>query len=289
MQRLIGPACLSAAAAIWGGLYVISAVILGSIPPWVLLELRVLLSIAVLGAVALARRNWRVLPADVPALALVGLVGYTFSIGLQFMGTARSGAALGSLITAAAPAFIAIFAWQLLGERLRPVKVTAIVVAFVGVCLVIGAGGSVTVGSDVRIGNLLLFGAAVTWALYTVLSRRLTQRYTALTVTTWGSAFGAIFTAPIAAWQWHSAGFILPTQPLVWAGVLYVGVVSTALAFYLWNKGFEYVDAATGSLYLFLQPLVGSVLGAMLLDEPLGWGFLAGAGLIAGSMYLAAR
>ena len=82
---------------------------------------------------------------------------------------------------------------------------------------------------------------------------------------------------------------MLPTQPLVWAGVLYVGVVSTALAFYLWNKGFEYIDAATGSLYLFLQPLVGSVLGAMLLGEPLGWGFLAGAALIAGSMYLAAR
>ena len=289
MQRLAGPLCLSAAAAIWGGLYVISALILGRIPPWVLLELRVLLSIAVLGAVALARRNWRVLPADVPALAMVGLVGYTVSIGLQFMGTARSGAALGSLITAAAPAFIAIFAWQLLGERLRPEKVTAIVVAFVGVCLVIGTGGSVSIGNDVRPGNLLLFGAAVTWALYTVLSRRLTQRYSALTVTTWAGAFGAVFTAPIAAWQWHSSGFMLPTQPLVWAGVLYVGVVSTALAFYLWNKGFEYIDAATGSLYLFLQPLVGSVLGAMLLGEPLGWGFLAGAALIAGSMYLAAR
>lgn len=288
-QRLAGPACLSTAAAIWGGLYVVSTIVLGHIPPWVLLEFRILLSLAVLGAVAQVRKSWRVQSADLAALALVGLVGYTLSIGLQFLGTARSGAALGSLVTAASPAFIALFAYQLLREPLRPDKVAAIAVAFAGVCLVVGLSGNMGGAGDARTGNVLLFGAAVTWALYTVLSRRLTHHYSALTVTAWASLFGAIFTAPVAGWQWASSGFVLPTTPLLWVGVAYLGVISTALAFYLWNKGFEYVEAATGSLYFFLQPLVGSALGAVLLGEPISWGFLAGAVLIAGSIYLSSR
>jgi drug/metabolite transporter (DMT)-like permease len=64
------------------------------------------------------------------------------------------------------------------------------------------------------------------------------------------------------------------------AGVLYLGVISTAVAFYLWNRGFELLDANTASLCFFAQPVVGAVLGALLLHEPLSLGFFAGGALI---------
>ncbi len=57
-------------------------------------------------------------------------------------------------------------------------------------------------------------------------------------------------------------------------GVLYLGVISTAGAFFLWNKGLELMDASIGSLFFFFQPIVGSLLGWLLLNETLNNNFL---------------
>ena len=63
-------------------------------------------------------------------------------------------------------------------------------------------------------------------------------------------------------------------------GIAYLGVVSTALAFYLWNKGFTMLDAATGSLFFFAQPVIGAALGWALLGERLSARFLLGTAVI---------
>jgi drug/metabolite transporter (DMT)-like permease len=289
--RWQGPLALSLAAAIWGGMYVVSAAVLRVIPPWVLLEMRFVLGFLCLGALAHRFRAWRVERRDLPPLLLLGLVGYSGSIGLQFIGTALAGAAMGSLITASSPGLIALFAWPLLRERLTAWRALTVALATVGVLVVIGRLGSTAAGQGASAftGDLALAGAAITWALYTVLSRRQTRRYSSLTVTTWATLFGVLFTLPLAVWQWRADAVHVPASPALWLGVVYLGVVATAGAFFLWNKGFETVDAATGSLFLFFQPLVGGVLGVLLLGERLGWNFAFGAALIAASVYLAAR
>jgi len=63
-------------------------------------------------------------------------------------------------------------------------------------------------------------------------------------------------------------------------GILYIGIGSTAIAFFLWNKSFELLDAATASLFFFAQPVVGTLLSAIFLGEKLGWSFFAGGALI---------
>ncbi len=115
----LGPLCLSAAASIWGGMYVVSKVVLNTVPPWVLLEMRFVIGLCVLGAWAFLAREWKIDLRDVKQMALIGLIGYTGSIGLQFVGTHLSGASLGSLITSASPALISVFAWKLLRRKTR--------------------------------------------------------------------------------------------------------------------------------------------------------------------------
>jgi drug/metabolite transporter (DMT)-like permease len=279
-----GPLCLSAAASIWGGMYVVSKVVLNTVPPWVLLEMRFVIGLSVLGAWAFLAREWKIARRDVKQMALIGLIGYTGSIGLQFVGTHLSGASLGSLITSASPALISVFAWKLLRERPGFRKGAALVIATVGVILVIGYPSET--GSSTFTGNLILFGAAVTWALYTVLSRVQTLKYSSLTVTCWANLFGVLFTFPVSWWEWHAKGVTWPTDRGIWLGILYLGIISTALAFYLWNKGFEYIDASVGSLFFFCQPVVGTLLGAWLLNEKLTWNFYPGAFLIIAGVVL---
>jgi len=76
---------------------------------------------------------------------------------------------------------------------------------------------------------------------------------------------------------------------MVWGGILYLGIVSTAGAFYLWNKGLQMVDAATGGLYFFFQPLVGTLLGWFFLGEHVGVTFWIGALLIIGGVFLVTK
>lgn len=266
-------------------MYVVSAVVLRTVPWMVLVELRFAIGLVVLSGVAWRKGALRVERRDLPRLALLGLIGYTLSIGLQFAGTALSGAALGSLITAASPALIGLFAIWLLRERITLAGGIALALGLAGVVIVVGlpdrgAGGSV-------VGNVALGLAAITWAAYTVLSRVETRRYSSLTVTTWANVFGLLFSLPIATFQQATQPWLSRSTPELWLGVVYLGVVCTAVAFYLWNKGFEYLPAGSGGLYFLAQPLVGSTLGWALLGERLGPSFLAGAVLILAGVTLA--
>src|SRR5688500_12203331 len=93
------------AAAIWGGQYVVSDVVLRTIPPFTLLAVRLLLGLAVL-AVIFRLQPVRFPPrADIIRLLGVGLVGFGISLGAQFVGTDLSNAVNGSLVTSASPAF----------------------------------------------------------------------------------------------------------------------------------------------------------------------------------------
>ncbi|MDC2865829.1 DMT family transporter [Bacillus sp. BP-3] len=286
---LKGSLALSMAAAIWGGMYVISKIVLGYIQPWLLLEIRFIISLFVLGSITWWKGLWKIHRQDVFKMAMIGLVGYTGSIGMQFVGTNLSSAAMGSLITAASPALISIFAFYILKEKLQINKITALILATIGVLCVIGLPSTNNQTESMYLGNIILFGAAITWAIYTVLSKVQTQRYSSLTVTTWSNLFGVIFTIPIVIWEQAVTPTDLPKDVWIWLGVLYLGIISTAVAFYFWNKGFEYLDASTGSLFFFLQPIVGSLLGFLLLDESLGITFILGACLIGIGVYLSSK
>lgn len=287
-MKFLGALYLTMAAAIWGGMYVVSKYVLDYIPPLTLLVIRLVIAGVIFGGMALMRRERRVDARDRLLLISLGLVGFTLSLGLQFWGTKLSNAHNGGLITSASPAFIVLFAYWLLRERLTWQKGMALGLATIGVLAVIGPEAGGGQGGALWLGNLCLVGAAVTWALYTVMGKMATLHYSSLTVSVYATASGLVFTTPVAyltEWQsWSPA----PLPALVWWGVAYVGVISTAVAFYLWVKGFSMMDAGSASLFFFAQPLVAAVLGALLLGETLHWYFFVGAALILAGLVVSA-
>ncbi|QQE73853.1 DMT family transporter [Brevibacillus composti] len=277
-QQLFGGVCLALAAAIWGGVYVVSKVVLEVIPPFTLLIIRFAIASLVLGVFVVARREF-IAKRDFPMIMAIAFVGVTISIGAQFLGTKLSTAHMGALITAASPAFIAIFAVSLLKERIHRKQIAGILLATVGVLIVIGVPDEADAQSSL-IGNLILLVAAVSWGLYTVMSKKATMRYSSLAVTTYVALFGMIFTSPVMIWELSVTPVSWHFSWKIWAGVLYIGIISTAGAFYLWNKGFELMQAGSGAGFFFVQPIVGAALGWLLLGEHLGIGFFAGAAFI---------
>ncbi len=253
----------------------------------VLVELRYLIALPILVGAALGWGTLRVRRRDLGLFAALGLGGYTISIGLQFAGTALAGAALGSLITAASPALVTLFAMLWLDERPTWSSGAALILGLTGIVAVIGLPGSRSGGAVM--GNVALGVAAAAWAAYTVGSRIGTLRYPPLTVTAWATVFGVLFSLPPALGQAVAEGWSIPSDARLWLGIVYIGTVCTAGAFYLWNKGFEYMPASTGSLYLLAQPVVGGALGSIVLGEHLAPPFFVGALFVLAAVVLAAQ
>lgn len=268
------------AAAIWGGMYVVSDVVLPVIPPFTLLSLRLLISVIVLGAIVFGIQKSALPPWPVIREALiVGVVGFGISLGAQFTGTDRSNAVNGSLITSASPAFILIFAYFILRERLTALRIVSVALATVGVVVIINPAEA-NFSSQTFIGDLLLALAALTWGLYSVLTKRSGARISTLMFSFLAPVGGLLISLPAAAWELTTRP-IGEITPAITLGILYLGVVSTAIAMWAWNRAFALVDASVASLYFFAQPLVGTLLGVLVLSQPLSPTIALGGVLIA--------
>ncbi|MBL8119661.1 MAG: DMT family transporter, partial [Anaerolineae bacterium] len=127
------------AAAIWGGMYVVSDVVLKSVPPFTLLTIRLILGITVLGFLVWRGREHIQLPNRQQTMSLlgIGLLGFGISVGAQFVGTDESNAVNGSLVTSASPAFIVVFAAIILKESLTLPRTIAVALASIGVIIII--------------------------------------------------------------------------------------------------------------------------------------------------------
>jgi len=275
------------ASAIWGGMYVVSKVVMEVIPPFALLSLRLILGtlslwiiVALSGGIGFSRKQiWQVIG--------VGWIGYGISLGFQFVGTNLSTASNGALVTSSTPAFIIVFASIILREPVTPRKLIALGVSSLGVLAVIDPR-SMELSPNLFWGNLSLVAAAITWALYSVLIRKVTRDLDTLRVSLvafWG---GMLVTIPAGCWEISRLGIGEITPGVIW-GVLFLGIISTALAMYLWNNAFATLEAGVASLTLFAQPVVGVSLGAIFLNEPLPPLFLVGGALICVGLWLAAK
>lgn len=287
-QTILGAICLSLAASIWGGMYVVSKYVLDFIPPLTLVWLRFIIAFVVLymilkttkrkqkTTIQINKRDWLL-------FAWIGFIGYFVSITCQFVGTKLSDAHTGSLVTSATPAFMVVFATLILKEKLTTRRILSTVLATLGVTIVIG--WDIEVGSYF-IGTIILVGAAITWALLSIYVKIASQQFSSLVITTYAIFFSLFFITPCMIWELQSNP-IGDLNTTIILGILYLGIISTAGAFFLWNKGLELMDASIGSLFFFFQPIVGSLLGWLLLNETLNRNFFIGGALIIFSVIIA--
>ena len=263
------------AAALWGGMYVVSRLTFDSIPPITLGLVRLLIGVAVL---ALVLRRAPLL-RDRRIAGLGGLLAVTLM--LQFWGTALAGAAAGSLLTLLTPVFVAILAPLVLAEATRARQWAGIGLALTGAVIVSGGGTGASL-----IGDLLLVGASLTWGAYTVLGAPLVRRLGALEITTGASLWALPMMVPGTVIELASGRHLAFTAAAA-LGALYLGVFATALAWWAWYRGVERLPAVTTAVFFLAQPVVGIALSIPIFHFPLTLGFVGGSVLVVAGMLLA--
>ena len=275
------------AASIWGGMYVVSKVVLNVIPPFTLLTLRLVLGVLTLGIVIAFRKKMEFTREQFRNSFLVGFVGYGISLGFQFIGTKLSTASNGSLVTSATPAFVLLFAPFLLGEKSTPRRIVALVISSLGVLAVIDPR-TAEFSSSLFQGNLSLLAAALTWALYSVLVRKVSKTADLLASSAVMLAGGIPSSILFSLFELKTQGVGEITIGII-GGILFLGIISTAIAMFLWNYAFAELPAAVASLTFFAQPVVGTLLGWFFLAEKITPLFITGGVLIGIGILISAR
>jgi drug/metabolite transporter (DMT)-like permease len=277
-NTILGSIFLALASSIWGGMYVVVKIVVSVIPPLELVWMRYVVAIVALLVIGLiTRQKWRIDKRHFFIIIAIGVIGNAISIVTQETGTMLSSAQMGAIITSSTPAFMVIFARILLKEQLTLKKGLSVCLATIGVILIVGVAH---VNLSSKLGGISLLIAALTWALMSVLVKRVPSEYSQIVVTTYSILVALIVLTPFVLPRLHEISISQLTHPTIWGGVLYLGIISTACGFLLWNRGLQMLNASSGGLFFFFQPVVGALLGWLILGENIGVTFWIGSILI---------
>lgn len=229
-----------------------------------------------------ARKGFGVLRGiswKVYAFGTLGLFGYHF---LYFTAFRIAPAAETGLIAYLWPLFIVLLSGLLPGERLGVAHVAGALVAFAGAALIVlGRGGE---GAASALGLTLAFGCAVTWAVYSVLSRRLGDVPTE-SVTVYCLATAALSVVAHLALEQT----VWPQDGLGWLAVAALGIGPVGAAFFTWDIGMKRGDIQLLGVASYAAPLLSTLaLVAAGITAP-SWTILLAAVLITTGAALAAR
>jgi drug/metabolite transporter (DMT)-like permease len=209
----------------------------------------------------------RLTPRDWLALAGLGIVGHFLYQYLFISGLARTSVANSSLIIAATPVLIALISAAIGEERVGLVHWIGAAVSAVGIYLVVGQGMHLGPG---LVGDLMVAGAVVCWAVYTLGSRPLMDRHSPVAVTGLSMALGAALYVPVA-WPTVRAVDWTSVSPTTFALLLYSALFGLCLAYTIWYVSVRQIGSARTSVYSNLVPLVAMGSAAIFLREPIGW------------------
>ena len=254
---------------LWAGNSIMGRAVRDDIPPLTLALCRWTTALAVLLPFTWRqiRAEWPVIVAHWPMIALLGIIGIGGFNGLLYSGLRETTATNALLIQAAIPALVLLFDFALFRSRPRFAQVAGVAVAAIGVAIIIfKADAAAMLALRFGRGDLLVLGAVVAWGLYTSLLRRRPPIHP-LGLLTLLFAVGAATMLPGAATEWGH--YPINPTPAVIAGILYVAVFTSVIAYQMFNRAVAEIGAADAGLVLSLQPLIGAALAALLLGEAL--------------------
>lgn len=269
---------------------VINKILLQDLSPFVVSFFRFFISSLVILPIFVKHRK-KSPPLTLPVLGILFLS--SLNILLFILGVSKTSANSTQSIYTGTPLFVAFFAWVFLNERLTKYKSSGIFLGLIGVlCIIILPqirSGAVSTGN--LSGNILVFLAMISWSLYTVGSRYLTNRKHYLPLYLISVSFflsTALFIgAMIYTGEITSVFKNITLQHL--ALLSFLGVAATICNYFLYQWVIHHASASTASLASYIGPPSGFFLAWLLLGEQLSKEIILGTIFVILGVYLASR
>ncbi|MGY8645147.1 MAG: DMT family transporter [Candidatus Poseidoniales archaeon] len=276
-------------AIIWGLSWAIGRMLTLELPPMTGAWLRYILTMIIFylwfGIMAINGKKVRWFPNNKKTMKSLILIGFTGVLCYQFFfmhGMFYTAAGDASLIITFNPIFTVILAAPLLGQPISKKMFLGLFCGVLGVGIVTGWSPNTQIRFEDRIfGDLLILFASLSWATTTNMTKRLMEgkdgenNYSSLEIVVWYSLIGTIMITPFMIYDTWNYGIPKPSEE-GWIAILYLGGLSTVIAYYWFTIGIEKLGATAASSYIFLVPVFGILGGWWLLDEQLGYTMIIG-------------
>ncbi len=284
---------------LWGSTYGITKVALLEIPPSLLGALRWTLATVLLwliqgwlavrqkqgGQAASRSVTW----ADRRRLLSLGALGIGVAYVIDYFGINLTTATDASLMIIGEVIFTSLLAFWLTHDALGHWKVLGMLLGATGVAILVF--GHLTEENSANgwwraLGDLMILVTLALQALYTVLGADLARKYPPVTVLTYVCTGSLVVWVPVLLW--HGINGTLPTtvSRAALGGVLYLAAIASVFCNFVWFSIASRIGAGLSAISLFVQPLVGSLIGLVVLREPFTTSLLVGATLIFVALYL---
>jgi drug/metabolite transporter (DMT)-like permease len=263
----------------WASTFVVAKAAFAEVSPLAFLFARFVIMVVLAFGVLLALQRGtgrRVDRSDWRLFILAGLTGYTLYQLAFILGLSRTSPFSSSLLIAMVPLFTVLIL-AVMGEPTSLQGWVGLSVALVGVALFLLEKRGAAAGT--LLGDLLSIGAAVSFAIYGIITRPLVRKYPAETYTAWSVLAGTVplllVSLPDAVRQnWQTVSLS------GWFSIVYLAIFPVYIAYILWNFAIARRGVAKATTFSLLVPIVAGLLSAVFTGEPFGPLKLLGAGLV---------
>lgn len=224
---------------------------------------------------------------DAPTLLLLALTGVTFFFTAQYTGIQMAGASIAAiLVCLLSPILITVLSAGIFKEKITRKQVFGIGVAATGTFTVIAGGTlSVSASSEFLRGSLILLSTPVLWAFYTLMGKKMIQKYNPFLIAAYVTMIGGLCLIPFSLAE-NSFRQILTMSQQGWLAILFLSFSCSLLGYYIWLYVVKQVGAAITSSFLFAEPLVTVLFATTFIGEELTLLILLGGLLIFIGVYL---
>ena len=222
-------------------------------------------------------RRWPV----VAGLGITGLAGFQTCV---YVAVRHTEAVNVLLVLQLAPVAITLGARLFFGDAITPLRAAGMAIAALGALVLIGHGDpTVALRLELNRGDATMLVAVLLWAIYSLLLKQRPAGVPQMALLGASIVVGLAIMVP--AWLLTGgAAARAPLGPVALGGVVYIGVFASFFAFLFWNTGVARVGPGRASVFMYLMPLFGAVLGYLLLGEAIAAYHLAGAALVFGGI-----
>jgi drug/metabolite transporter (DMT)-like permease len=273
----------------WSLNYAVSKVALREFPPLLLIGLRTSFAAVFILPVYFCKRGddrevWK-WPEFGRVLAL-GILGIVGNQCLWVIGLAHTSVAHAGIVIALSPILVLLFAAMIGQERLTAAKAAGMLLALAGVATLEFEKNKAS--GATLLGDLLVFGSAVTFAVFAVTGKPATKRHGGVTVNSFAYVGGSIALFPLTVWQ--GARYQFSSASLqAWLGVVYMALFSAMIGYLIYYYALTYMAASRVSAFSYLQPLVATLLAIPLLHEGVTIWLMIGGALVLAGVYMTER
>jgi len=231
----------------------------------------------------------RVRRQDLTLILAAALIGVPIQFIIQFAGLERTTVSHASLMVGALPVLLAAGSALFAHEHVKARRWLALVASTIGAALIAFGASTGEAGAQASLTGDLLVAvsliAAVAWILL-VQALMKSGRYSPVSASAYVMTAGTVM---LAVWVYATEGPLpIHLTALTWVSVAAMGLLATTVTTYLWNWGLSQVPASQAGVFLNLEPVVGAILGVLVLQDVLGpFGIIGGLLVIGAAVYVA--